>query len=107
MRIAAFLITSLINLIAGVVLLFFLLLALNGFTGKQAEIGLILYIIWVLIASILAGVLSVRLANYLAAKKSFSRWIAALISIAVFSLTGIGSIFAALIAAVFFVSVMR
>lgn len=107
MKIAAFLITALINVGVGVVLFFFLLLALNGFSESQATPGLILYIIWVLIASVGAAVLSIWLTNYLATKKSLNGIVAALISILIFIVIGTGSSFLALIISAVLVDAMR
>ena len=59
MKVAAFLITLLGNILIGAILFFFLLLALNGFSEKQATPAIILYIIWALIFSILSAGLSV------------------------------------------------
>ena len=88
MKAIPFLVTSLINLGIGGVLFFFLLLALNGFSGKQAEPGLILFAVWVLLAALLAGAASVWLTNFFVVKKEMNFWLAAAISIIIFSLCG-------------------
>jgi multisubunit Na+/H+ antiporter MnhB subunit len=107
MKIAAFLITGLINVSVGIVLFFFLLLGLNGFSGKQAEPGLILYIVWVLIASVITAVLSLWLTNYLTAKKGMNSILAGLIPVTGFVIIGAVSTFVALIAAVILVDALR
>lgn len=88
MKIAVFLITALANLAVGFVLFFFLIIALNGYSGSQAEPGLILFIVWALFFSLAAAVLSVLAINYLTKKKSFSRLTAAIISVIVFIFVG-------------------
>lgn len=88
MKIAAFLITALANLVVGFVLFFFLIIALNGHSGSQAEPGLILFIVWALIFSLATAVLSVLAISYLTKKKSLSRLTAAIISVIVFIFVG-------------------
>jgi hypothetical protein len=76
------------NIGIGIMLFFILLLSLNGYSGKQAEPGLILFIIWVLLFSAAAAVCAVLSANFLTAKKSLN-WIAAsLISVLIFVVAG-------------------
>ncbi len=87
MKVEIFLATALGNIGIGIVLFFILLLSLNGYSGKQAEPGLILFIIWVLLFSA-AAVCAVLSANFLTAKKSLN-WIAAsLISVLIFVVAG-------------------
>ena len=88
MKIAAFLITALTNIGIGVVLFFFLIIALNGYSGSQAEPGLILFIVWVLIFSIAFAVLSVFATKYLIEKRALSRFTAAIISTMIFIVAG-------------------
>lgn len=88
MRLIPFAITGLINIAVGVVLFFFLLLGLNGYSGKQAEPGLILFIVWILLASLLVAVLSIVMTNFLTAKKSINFWVSSLISVLVFVILG-------------------
>ena len=100
MKIVIFLVTALGNIGIGVVLFFFLLLALNGYSGKQAELGLILFIIWVLLFSAAAAVCAVLSANFLTAKKSLNWIAAALVSILIFVVIGAILIFVGTIAAI-------
>ena len=88
MKLIPFTITGLINIAVGVVLFFFLLLGLNGYSGKQAEPGLILFIVWILLASLLVAVLSVVMIGFLTAKKSINFWASSLISVLVFVILG-------------------
>ncbi len=67
---------------------FFLLLGLNGYSGKQAEPGLILFIVWILLVSLLTGILSVVTTNYLTTNKSMNFWVGSLISILLFCIVG-------------------
>lgn len=99
--------TAIINVGISVFLFFMLLLSLNGFTSKQAEPGLILFVVWVLISSLAAAILSVLTLNYLAGAKSFNQWLAALIAVAVFVVGGAAINFAGIFVAAFFVSAMR
>lgn len=88
MKAIPFLITGLINLGVGVFLFFFLLLGLNGFSEKQAEPGLILFIVWVLLAYLTAAVLSVVLTNFFTTQKSMNFWLAAFLSTFIFAVIG-------------------
>ena len=83
-----FLITVLINAALGAALFFMLIISLNGFTGKQAEPGLILFIVWALLGSIMTGVCSFLSVKYLIEKKSFNQWLAALLAITIFVTVG-------------------
>ena len=88
MKIATLLITAIVNGIIGVILFFFLLIAMNGFSERQASPGLILFIVWVVLTLIIAGVLSFLTVKYLIAKKSLSAIVSALISMAIFVIVG-------------------
>jgi hypothetical protein len=102
-----FLITALINTGIGAFLFFMLLLSLNGFSEKQATPGLILFIGWVLLGSIVAGILGFLSANYLIENKSINQWLAALIAIAVFVIVGALINIIGFFAAIFLTSAMR
>jgi hypothetical protein len=88
MKSTPFAITAFVNIGVGVFLFFILLLSLNGFSEDEATPGLILFIVWILIVSLLTAVLSVVATNFLTAKKSMSFWIAALISVLLFVIVG-------------------
>jgi len=88
MKFIPFTITALVNIGVGVVLFFALLLGLNGYSEQQATPGLILFIVWVLLVSLLTAFLSVVATNFLTTKTSMNFWIAALISIFVFVIVG-------------------
>jgi hypothetical protein len=86
-KIAAFFITFLINIAIGVVIFFFMLIAMNGFSESDAEKGLIAYAILAFFVSILMSISAVLLAGYLL-KKGFSGVVATLIAVPIFSLVG-------------------
>ncbi len=102
-----FLVTALINVGIGVMLFFMLLLGMNGYSGDQAEPGLILFVVWVVLTVIIAGVLSFLSAGYLINKKSFHPALAAFVAIAIFSVIGAASDFVGLFAAIFLTEAMR
>jgi len=106
-KIITFLITAVITGGIGAMMFFMLILSLNGFTGKQAEPGLILYIAWAVLTVIIAGALSFLGANYLINNKSFNPVLAAITAIALFSFGGAASDFVGFIAAIFLTSAMR
>jgi hypothetical protein len=107
MKIATFLITALVNAGIGFVMFFMLILGLNGFSGKQAEPGLLLFIVWGLLSALITGILGVLLANYLATKKSMSKIAAAAISSLIFVIVGGVSVVAGFFASIFLVSALR
>lgn len=107
MKIAAFLITALANLGVGFVLFFFLIIALNSYSGSQAEPGLILFIVWTLLFSLAMAVLSVLAINYLTKKKSLSRLTAAIISVVVFIFAGGTLNFIGIFAAIGLIEALR
>jgi hypothetical protein len=88
MKAIPFLITGLINLGGGVFLVFFLLLGMNGFSEQQAQPGLIFFIVWVLLASLITAILSVVATNFFTARKSMNFWLAALLSAFIFVVAG-------------------
>jgi len=89
MKLIPFMITGLMNIGVGVVLFFLLLLGMNGYSEQQATPGLITFIIWVLLVSLLTAILSVVTTNFFTTKKSMNFWVAALISIFVFVIIGV------------------
>jgi len=86
-KIAAFVITFLINAAIGVVIFFFMLIAMNGFSEGDAEKGLMAYVALAFVVSILMSTCAFLLAGYLL-KKGFSGAVAALIAVPIFSLVG-------------------
>jgi hypothetical protein len=107
MKIAAFLITALANLGVGFVLFFFLIIALNGYSESQATPGLILFIVWVLLFSLIAAVLSLLTINFLSKKKSLSRFAAAIISVVVCIFVGGTLNFVGIFAAIGLIEALR
>ncbi|MDQ3712628.1 MAG: hypothetical protein M3388_10470, partial [Acidobacteriota bacterium] len=87
-KVVIFLVTALGNIGIGIMLFFFLLLSLNGYSEKQAKPGLILFIIWVLLFSAAAAVCAVLSANFLTTKKSLNWLAASLVSILIFVVIG-------------------
>ncbi|HEY0051082.1 MAG TPA: hypothetical protein VGB68_17445 [Pyrinomonadaceae bacterium] len=107
MKIATFLITALVNAAVSFVMFFMLLLGLNGFSGDQAEPGLILYIVWSFLSAIITGVSGIWLANYLATKKSMNKIAATMVSSLIFIAVGVVSVIVSFFAAVILTSAMR
>ena len=88
-KITAFLITMIVSFISGVVIFFFMMLAMNGFSESHAMWGLGAYVLLVLIAAILSSAGALFLVGFLT-KKQFSPAICVLIAVSVFSLLSIG-----------------
>lgn len=74
---------------AGCGLFFFLLLALNGFSEREANFALIFYSIWILFFAVFFGIASFFATKFLLAK-SFNTALALILSIVVAS--GIGAL---------------
>ena len=107
MQILNVLITALVVIAVGVALGFFLLLALNGYSGGQAEPGLILYAVWVLFFSFVAAGLSFLSAKYLIVKKSFNPIAAVAITAPVFIIVGAAAVVVGMFASVFLIEALR
>ena len=88
-KIAAFVITLLINVATGVIVFFFLLLALNGYSESDATYGIAAYIVLALFVSILMC-LCASLATQVLLNRKFRALAAVAISTAAFSIVGIG-----------------
>ena len=88
MKITALLMTAILNGIIGAALLFFLLMAMNGFSERQATPALILFIVWVGVTLIVTGVLSFLTTKYLINKKSLSAAVSMLIAVVIFVVFG-------------------
>lgn len=107
MQILNFFITAVINIGIACVVGLFLLIALNGFSESQAMPGLIFYVVWTLLASMLAAALSVLAAKYLIGKKSFRPLGAIAITSPIFIIVGGAASFIGLFAAVILIEALR
>lgn len=107
MKAITFIITALINIGFGFGLFFMLIVSLNGFTGKEAESGLILFIVWTGLTALLAGALSFLCAGYFINKKSLHPALAAFLATAIFAVVGAASDIVGFFTAVFLTSAMR
>ena len=89
MKLAAFIVTLLINIAIGVVVFFFLLLAMNGFSESDAMYGLGAYIACALFVSLLMAVCAVRVVAILM-MRNFSASSSMFIAVPVFCVVGAG-----------------
>jgi len=88
-KIIAFLVTLVINIAAGVVIFFFMLLGMNGFSESDANYGLGAYIILGILVTLLMSTGAALLAHVLL-RRNFGKAVAALIAVPIFSVVGIG-----------------
>ena len=88
MKAITFVITALINLGIGAVWIFMLMLALNGFTGKQSEPGFILFIVWALLTAILVGTLGYFSTGHFIKTRDLSPAFTAFMMIVIFTIVG-------------------
>ncbi|HKP69698.1 MAG TPA: hypothetical protein VJV05_10480 [Pyrinomonadaceae bacterium] len=88
-EILSFFTTLLINIAIGVVVFFFLLIAMNGYSESDAAYGFIAYIASALFVSLLMAVCAVRVVVLLM-KRKFSSSSSAFIAIPIFCVVGAG-----------------
>ena len=88
-KILTALITLLINIAIGVVIFFFLLLAMNGYSESDATYGLGAYVVLALIVSLIMSTFATLLVHILM-KRNFRGWTAALIAIPLSAVIGGG-----------------
>ncbi len=88
-KITAFILTLLINIAIGVVMFFFLLILMNGFSGSDARPGLIAYVVLGVAVSVLMGAGAFFLTSFLI-RKELKGAIAAIIAVPIFSVVGGG-----------------
>lgn len=89
LKFATFFITLLINIAVGVMIFFFMLLAMNGYGESDATWGLGAYIALALMVSISMGVGALVVIKMLV-KRKFRGAVAALIAVPIFSAIGAG-----------------
>jgi hypothetical protein len=104
---ATFLTTALINVGISAIAFFMLIISLNGFSERQAEAGLILFIIWAFLSAVITGILSSWSANRLIKEKSFNIWIASFLAITTFVVVGLISNIVGFFAAVLLTSAIH
>jgi len=88
-KLAAFLITLVANITIGVVVFFFLLIAMNGYSESDAMYGFGAYILLALFVSLLMAACAVRVVLILM-KRKFSGSSAAFIAVPIFCVVGAG-----------------
>jgi hypothetical protein len=88
-KLVAFFVTFLINIAIGVVVFFFLLIAMNGYSESDATYGLGSYVALALIVSLLMSA-AAAFTTHVLVKREFRPVIAAVISIGMFSVIGAG-----------------
>lgn len=86
-KIIAFACTFLVNVVIGVAILFFMLIAMNGYSESDAAWGLGVYTLLATIVALAMSIGAFFFVNYLT-KKNSSNILALLISITVFSIIG-------------------
>ncbi len=86
--IAAFILTFLINIVAGVCIFVLLLVAMNGYTESDATYGLAVYGVFAVFVTITMSLLAALVAKRFR-KREFRAISAVLIAVVVFSLIGI------------------
>lgn len=88
-KIITLVITLLTNVAIGVVVFFFMLIAMNGFSESDANYGIGAYIVLGLLVSLAMGA-AAAMTVHLLTKREFRSWIAGLIAIPLFTVIGGG-----------------
>ena len=88
-KIAAFLITLIINIVIGVAVFIFMMLAMNGYNESDASYGFVTYIVLAVLVSLLMGTGAAAAVHLLMSRK-FRGSIAVLIAVPLFSVLGAG-----------------
>lgn len=89
MKVIPFLITGFLLFLAGLIFYFVLNNLLSDFTSKQAQPGIILFVGFAFVFTLMLAILNGVAANYFVEKKDKSIAIASLISIPVFVIIGL------------------
>ncbi len=87
-KIAVFLVTGGIVGAISFFLFAFMLLAMNGYSESDAEYGLVLFVIWAVVVTVVAGVFAVLGAHLLEKRHQFHFATSALISCVIFIVIG-------------------
>lgn len=88
-KLTAFFITFFINVVIGIVVFVFLLMAMNGYSESDAMYGFGAYILSALFVSLLMGACAARVVHILMNRK-FSGTSAAFIAVPIFCVVGAG-----------------
>jgi len=88
-KVVAAIVTGVMNITVGVVVFFFMLLAMNGFSESDASYGIVTYIILAVLATILMAVSAVATVHVLL-KRNWRAARAAILAILLFSGVGAG-----------------
>ena len=107
MKAVAFILPLLANIAFGAVVLLLLIIMLNGYSERQATPGLIFFIIWILLSSLAAGVLSLFVMTRLVGRWSWGTVKAALTASAAFIVAGGISAVAAAFGAIAVIELLR
>ncbi len=105
-KIITFLLIGGANLAVAVFLLFFLMLALNGFSERDANYAFLFFIGGAFVVTILSGILGVALLNILA-KRKFGSVSASVIAVLIFSILGAAVNFGLLFGGVIIADLVR
>ncbi|MBP6002107.1 MAG: hypothetical protein KA746_01615 [Pyrinomonadaceae bacterium] len=81
--------TLIVNIIAAIIILFGMLIAMNGFSESDATWGLAAFVLLALLVTLVTSIGAFFLAGILI-KRNFSPVTSALIAVPVFSIVGIG-----------------
>ena len=107
MRIIVFIVNALVHLCASAVGLFMLILGLNGFSGREAEPGLLFYVVANALAALGLGAAGALAAGRIAAKRSVGGFAAGAIAVAASFVVGMVLLATAFLAAVLLAQYMH
>ena len=100
MSILSGIISTVLSLITGAILGFFLLITLNGFSGKAGDYAVYTYIGWAIIVALMVGAISFFASNFLI-KGAWNKALAVILPIlASLILSGIGDFIGMIVAGI-------
>lgn len=107
MRAVVFILSAVVQLGASAAGFLLLILALNGFGGREAEPGLLFYVVSSAVSALGLGAASAFTAGRLAARRSLGRFAAASIAVAAFAAVGVVVVGVSFLAAVLIAQAMH
>ncbi|MBX7169671.1 MAG: hypothetical protein K1X72_01865 [Pyrinomonadaceae bacterium] len=93
-------ISAVLSLVIAVILGFFLLIALNGFSGKAGEYAIYFYVVWGIAIAIILGIGSFLAAKYLGKTSWHKAFVVLLPIIVSLILSGVGNFIGMIVAGI-------
>ncbi|MEZ5346176.1 MAG: hypothetical protein R2681_11555 [Pyrinomonadaceae bacterium] len=106
-KILLFLLTTAIIGAVAFFMFAFMIIAMNGYSGSDAEYGLVLFTVWAVVVSVGAGALAVLAAHLLEKRRQIHYALSSLIAFVVFIVLGLGANAAGVVAGIGLSEIVR